>query len=134
MKPTDAPRIQSQRRGPGSGWAIAAFVVALVSTLAGLVIALLGALWGGMAVTTGAPELVQVSILRQMYLVALPLLGPLGLVTIILGILALVRRARGAALGLAITALALAAAFLIALAVGVPLLEIEPCFDAGCAT
>lgn len=132
MTQTDAVPPESQRRRPGFGWAIAAFVISLFTVVAGLVIVGLGSLWGGLALTTGAPGVVQLSILRQMYLIALPALGPLSLASIILAIIALLRRARGAALGLSITALALAVICLIALALGIPLLSAEPCFNLEC--
>jgi membrane protease YdiL (CAAX protease family) len=133
MRRTDSMnRPRGQTPAPARrGWSIAALIVAILAFAAGLLIGGLTLLWGGASLATGAPEPVLLSILRQMYVIALPVVAPPALAGAALAIVGLVRGRRGR--GLAIAALGLALVCVVVLLIGLPLLSVEPCFDLGCA-
>ncbi|GAA4283762.1 hypothetical protein GCM10022261_12930 [Brevibacterium daeguense] len=134
--PYDANYAGAQPLPPGPaparrGWSIAALIVAILAFAAGLLSGGLTLLWGGASLATGAPQPVLLSILRQLYVIALPVVGPLALAGAALAIVGLIRGRE--ARGVAVTALVLALVCVITLLIGLPLLAVEPCFDFDCA-
>ena len=111
------------------------FLLACVATVVGLGLGVIGGLYAGMTLVTGAPGHVQLSALRLVQLLALPSVGPVALAGAVVCFVG-VRRSRGPGRPrghpLAMTGVVMSGVWLVILIVGLPLLLVDPCFDLYC--
>lgn len=119
----------------GHGWSIAGFVVACFGLTLGVLFAVLGVLYAGVTLVTGAPAYVQLSALRLFYIIALPSVSPFAVIGGVLSVVGVQRartagETRGRRWGVA--GIILAGVGVVVLISGLPLLLIEPCFDLYC--
>lgn len=118
-----------------SGWAVFGLVLASAATAIGLALGIIGVLYAGITLVTGAPQHVQLSALRLFYTIALPSVAPLAGLGGLLAVVDLVRRQRAGVRGeraVSVIGLVLAALCLVGLGAGLPLLAVSSCFDLYC--